>query len=182
MNVVCVHVPRTRIFGDYSSWFRSASKFPNPPKFIVDLPQSVLECGFNAQRCVRSCCEFQSVYTIEFWQCLRRMLCAYMTSDTHLWRLFVVISVVNSQRVSFRIPPKFIVDLPQSVLECAFNAQVRARDFDYFSTDFVRSVFVVYAHDSIWMSATRWMDLHGTSTFSTVGEFPCKTPWFDAMK
>ena len=28
-------------------------------------------------------------------------------------------------------------------------AQVRARDFDYFSTDFVRSVFVVYAHDSI---------------------------------
>ena len=28
-------------------------------------------------------------------------------------------------------------------------AQVRARDFDYFSTDFVRSLFVVYAHDSI---------------------------------
>ena len=46
-------------------------------------------------------------------------------------------------------PPKFIVDLPQSVFECAFNAQVRVRDFDYFSTDFVRSVFVVYAHDSI---------------------------------
>jgi hypothetical protein len=46
-------------------------------------------------------------------------------------------------------PPKFVVDLPQSVLECGFNAQVRARDFDYFSTDFVRSVFVVYAHDSI---------------------------------
>ena len=71
------------------------------------------------------------------------------TSDTHLRRLFVVISVVNSQDVSFRIPPKFIVDLPQSVLECAFNAQVRVRDFDYFSTDFVRSVFVVYTHDSI---------------------------------
>ena len=83
----------------------------------------MLECVFNAQRCVRSCCEFRSVYTIEFWQCLRRMLCAYMTSDTHLWRLFVVISVVNSQFVSFRIPPKFIVDLPQSVFECAFNAQ-----------------------------------------------------------
>ena len=49
----------------------------------------------------------------------------------------------------FPKPPKFIVDLPQSVFECAFNAQVRARDFDYFSTDFVRSVFVVYAHDSI---------------------------------
>ena len=29
------------------------------------------------------------------------------------------------------------------------GAEVRARDFDYFSTDFVRSVFVVYAHDSI---------------------------------
>ena len=26
-------------------------KFPNPPKFIVDLPQSVLECAFNAQLC-----------------------------------------------------------------------------------------------------------------------------------
>ena len=49
----------------------------------------------------------------------------------------------------FPNPPKFIVDLPQSALECGFNAQVRARDFDYFSTDFVRSVFVVYAHDSI---------------------------------
>ena len=70
-------------------------------------------------------------------------------SDTHLRRLFVVISVMNSQSVSFRIPPKFIVDLLQSVLECGFTAQVRARDFDYFSTDFVRSVFVVYAHDSI---------------------------------
>ena len=48
----------------------------------------------------------------------------------------------------FPNPPKFVVDLPQSVLECVFNAQVRARDFVYFSTDFVRSVFVVYAHDS----------------------------------
>ena len=104
------------------------------------------------------------------------MLCAYVYPDTHLWRLFVVFSVMNSQHVSFRIPPKFIVYLPQSVLECVFNAQVRARDFDYFSTDFVRSVFVVYAHDSILMSATRWMYLHGTSAFSTVGEFPCKTP------
>ena len=52
------------------------------------------------------------------------------------------------------------------------SAEVRARDFDYLSTDFVRSVFVVYAHDSILISATRWMYLHGTSTFSTVGEFP----------
>ena len=49
----------------------------------------------------------------------------------------------------FPNPPKFVVDLPQSVLECVFNAQVRARDFDYFSTDFVRSLFVLYAHDSI---------------------------------
>ena len=32
----------------------------------------------------------------------------------------------------FPNPPKFVVDLPQSVLECVFNAQVRARDFDYF--------------------------------------------------
>jgi hypothetical protein len=49
------------------------------------------------------------------------------TSDTHLRRRIVVISVMNSQWVSFRIPPKFIVDLPQSVFECAFNAQRRLR-------------------------------------------------------
>ena len=49
------------------------------------------------------------------------MLCTRIYSDTHLWRLFVVISVMNSQYVSFRIPPKLIVHLPQSMLECAFN-------------------------------------------------------------
>ena len=49
------------------------------------------------------------------------------TSDTHLRRLFVVISVMNSQFVSFRIPPEFIVDLPQSVFECVFNAQLRQK-------------------------------------------------------
>ena len=41
----------------------TGGKFPNPPKFVVDLPQSVLECVFNAQRCVRCCCEFRSLYT-----------------------------------------------------------------------------------------------------------------------
>ena len=51
------------------------------------------------------------------------------TSDAYLWRRFVVISVVNSQRVSFRTPPKFIVDLRQSVFECAFNAQRCVRSF-----------------------------------------------------
>ena len=59
-------------------------------------------------------------------------------SDTHLWRLFVVISVMNSQAVSFRIPPKFIVDLPQSVLECAFNAQRCVRSCGEF-----RSVYTI---------------------------------------
>ena len=49
------------------------------------------------------------------------MLCASCTSDTHFQRRIVVISVVNSQYVSFRIPPKLIVHLPQSMLECAFN-------------------------------------------------------------
>ena len=44
-----------------------------------------------------------------------------------------------------------ILDIAR-VIACAgwlVAAQVRARDFDYFSTDFVRSVFVAYAHDSI---------------------------------
>ena len=75
----------------------------------------------KSQRCVWSRCGFRSLYTNEFWQCLRRMLCASCTSDTHFQRRIVVISVVNSQYVSFRIPPKLIVHLPQSMLECAFN-------------------------------------------------------------
>ena len=54
------------------------------------------------------------------------------TSDTHLRRLFVVISVMNSQFVSFRILPKFIVHLPQSMLECAFDAQRCVRFFGQF--------------------------------------------------
>ena len=78
-------------------------------------------CLLHAQRCVWSRCGFRSLYTNEFWQCLRRMLCASCTSDTHFQRRIVVISVVNSQYVSFRIPPKLIVHLPQSMLECAFN-------------------------------------------------------------
>ena len=61
------------------------------------------------------------------------MLCAYVYPDTHLWRLFVVFSVMNSQRVSFRIPPKFLVYLPQSVLECVFNAQRCVRSCGEFS-------------------------------------------------
>ena len=60
------------------------------------------------------------------------------TSDTHLRRLFVVISVMNSQYVSFRIPPKFIVDLPQTVLECGFNAQRCVRSCGEF-----RSVYTI---------------------------------------
>ena len=68
--------------------------------------------------------------------------------------------------------PKYL----SCVLFASLIAQVRARDFDYFSTDFVRSVCVVYAHNALVISGTRWMDLHGTSTFSTGGKFPCKTP------
>ena len=60
------------------------------------------------------------------------------TSDTHLWQLFVVISVMNSQIVSFRIPPKFIVYLRQSVLECGFNAQRCVRSCGEF-----RSVYTI---------------------------------------
>ena len=40
----------TTIRGDFGHEF-TACKFLNPPKFVVDLPQSVLECGFNAQLC-----------------------------------------------------------------------------------------------------------------------------------
>ena len=114
------HASLATIRRDFGHEF-TARKFPNPPKFIVDLPQSVLECGFNAQRCVWSRCGFRSLYTNEFWQCLRRMLCASCTSDTHFQRRIVVISVMNSQYVSFRILPKFIVHLPQSMFECTFN-------------------------------------------------------------
>ena len=68
-NVVCLHdlghASLTTIRRDFGREF-TGCKFLNPPKFVVDLPQSVLECGFNAQRCVRSCGEFRSVYTIEF--------------------------------------------------------------------------------------------------------------------
>ena len=68
-NVVCFmylgHASLVTIRRDFGHEF-TARKFPKPPKFIVDLPQSVFECAFNAQRCVRSCCEFRSVYTIEF--------------------------------------------------------------------------------------------------------------------
>ena len=74
----------------------------------------------------------------------------------------------------FLNPPNFVVDLPQSVLECAFNAQVRARDFDYFSTDF--AALCSLCMRMIRFEYLRRMYLHGTSTFSTVGEFPCKTP------
>ena len=42
------HASPTTIRGDFGHEFTDG-KFPNPPKFIVDLPQSVLECGFNAQ-------------------------------------------------------------------------------------------------------------------------------------
>ena len=46
-------------------------------------------------------------------------------------------------------PPKLVVEAPHSVPECLCGSQVLARDFDSFSTDFVRSVFVVYAHNVI---------------------------------
>ena len=45
------HASLTTIRGDFGHEF-TGCKFPNPPsKFIVDLPQSVLECGFNSQLC-----------------------------------------------------------------------------------------------------------------------------------
>ena len=52
-NVVCLHdlghASLTTIRRDFGREF-TVCKFPNPPpKFIVDLPQSVLECVFNAQ-------------------------------------------------------------------------------------------------------------------------------------
>ena len=54
MNVVWLRVPGhaslVTIRRDFGREF-TGCKFPNPPKFIVDLPQSVLECGFNAQLC-----------------------------------------------------------------------------------------------------------------------------------
>ena len=82
----------------------------------------------------------------------------------------------NVQNVSFQYPPPTAVSITPCSAFTKELCQVRARDFDYFSTDFVRSVFVVYAHYAIGMSGARWMDLHGTSTFSTESEFPCKTP------
>ena len=66
------------------------------------------------------------------------------TSDTHLSRLIVMISVMNSQPVSFRIPPKFIVYLPQSVLECGFNAQRCVRSCCEF-----RSVYTTSNSDNV---------------------------------
>ena len=49
------HVSLATIRRDFGREF-TGCKFPTPPppKFIVDLSQSVLECAFNAQRCVRS--------------------------------------------------------------------------------------------------------------------------------
>ena len=104
------HASLTTIRRDFGHEF-TGCKFPNPPKFVVDLPQSVLECVFNAQgltetndclcacggdtpalasynlqyvsfqhtpppllslfhaqRCVRCCCEFRSVYTISAYK------------------------------------------------------------------------------------------------------------------
>ena len=50
-----------------------------------------------------------------------------------------------------RLAGMHLGDIPCVIacVEWLGTAQVRARDFDYFSTDFIRSVFVVYAHDSI---------------------------------
>ena len=62
------HASLTTIRRDFGHEFTEC-KFPNPPKFVVDLPQSVLECGFNAQRCV---CFFGSISyackTARCWQ------------------------------------------------------------------------------------------------------------------
>ena len=44
------HASLTTIRRDFGHEF-TGCKFPNPPKFVVDLPQSVLECAFNAQLC-----------------------------------------------------------------------------------------------------------------------------------
>ena len=51
MNVVCLypgHASLATIRRDFGHEF-TERKFPKPPKFIVDLPQSVFECAFNAQ-------------------------------------------------------------------------------------------------------------------------------------
>ena len=50
MLCACVrpgHASLATIRRDFGHEF-TARKFPKPPKFIVDLPQSVFECAFNA--------------------------------------------------------------------------------------------------------------------------------------
>ena len=83
-NVVCFmylgHTFPTTNRRDFGHEF-TVCKFPNPPQIHCTLTPIYVwmyfqYCLLHAQRCVRSCCEFRSVYTIEFWQCLRRMLCA----------------------------------------------------------------------------------------------------------
>ena len=77
--------------------------------------------------------------------------------DTHLWRLFVVFSVMNSQNVSFRIPPKFIVDLPQSVLECVFNAQRLQRScVRYVQETLITFPLILFALCSLCMRMIRF--------------------------
>ena len=44
------HASLTTIRRDFGHDFTEC-KFVNPPKFVVDLPQSVPECGINAQLC-----------------------------------------------------------------------------------------------------------------------------------
>ena len=46
--------------------FPCALPFAEGQKFSLSVLALRAFCGVNFQRCVRSCCEFQSVYTIEF--------------------------------------------------------------------------------------------------------------------
>ena len=62
---------------------------------------------------VRCCCEFRSVYTIEFWQCLRRMLCGYVylghaslvTIRRDFGREFTVGKFPNPPQIHCRLTP-----------------------------------------------------------------------------
>ena len=67
-----------------------------------------------------------------------------LTVDLKMLLFRKIVYLMSVVIICFDVP-KYL----SCVLFASLIAQVRARDFDYFSTDFVRSLFVVYAHDSI---------------------------------
>ena len=106
---------------------------------IVYLMSVVIIC-FDVPKYL-SCVLFASLIASAFTKELRTLV-AFLT------RRFVCMCAGG--KIS-RLAGIHLEDIPCVIacVEWLGTAQVRARDFDYFSTDFVRSVFVVYAHDSI---------------------------------